>query len=632
MLDALRKGAGTWIAKIFIALLIFSFAIWGVTDFLQGFGQNTAARVGDTEVSLLDFDRTYRQDLNRFGQQLGRPLTPSEGAALGIPQQSLGRLVAEAAMNNAANELKLSVSDERLATIIQSDPAFQSSSGRYDRTRLQQVLQSNGYTEDEYVVQRRHIAERSQLAEGIAGSMKAPVAYLEALNAYQSESRNAEYLLITADYIGEIEDPADGDLSTYFEDNKANFKAPEYREIKILELTPEALSRPGDIVEEDALAEYERRKEDFSQPERRRVRQMSFPSQEAAEEAAAELQGGKTFDDLMTERNLTNNDVSLGEMARADFLDETLGDTAFSLAEGETSGAVDGRFSTVVLNVEEILPEDVQPFEEVRDTIVTELASEQAEREILDLLDEIEDARAGGALLDEVGERFSLQVKSPEAFDASGLSMSGSTVELTETDGLVSGAFDSDIGIENDVIQLGNQGFLWYEVTKVIPARDRTLDEVREDAIASWKRDEMAKRLGEAADASLAKAESGTPLANLATEMGLEVKTADDLRRNNPLGDLGQEAITAVFNGPEGSAATTASADGNSRVVLKVTATSRPELEADSPEAAALGSQLSQQIQETLLGQFISDQERKSGVEINNVGISQVIGLTQQQH
>ncbi|MCV0426092.1 MAG: SurA N-terminal domain-containing protein, partial [Roseibium sp.] len=171
MLDALRKGAGTWIAKLFIALLIFSFAIWGVTDFLQGFGQNTAAKVGTTEVSLLDFDRTYRQDLNRLSQQLGRPLTPSEGAALGIPQQSLGKLIAEAAMNNTAQNLMIGLSDAQLASIIQSDPAFQGFGGSYDRNRLQQVLQANGYREDEYVVQRRLIAERSQLAEGIAGGL-----------------------------------------------------------------------------------------------------------------------------------------------------------------------------------------------------------------------------------------------------------------------------------------------------------------------------------------------------------------------------------------------------------------------------------------------------------------------------
>ncbi len=629
MLDALRKGAGTWIAKIFIALLIFSFGVWGVTDFLQGYGRNVAAKVGDTEVSLLQFDRAYRQNLNRLGQQFRRTLTPAEGAALGVPQQSLSRLISEAAMNNTAQDLKLGVSNERLASIIQADPAFQGLGGRYDRNRLQQLLQSNGYTEDEYVVQRRNIAERSQLAEGIAGSMKAPLSYLELMNAYQGETRSADYLQIDANYIGEIEDPAEDVLNSYFEEKKADFKAPEYREIKYIALTPDTLARPDDIVEDDARAEYEIRKADFFQPERRKIRQLSFPSKDAAEAAAAELEKGKTFDELMSERNLTNNDVSLGVMARADMLDEALGEAAFSLGAGETSGAIDGQFSNVILNVEEVLPESTQPFEEVKDTIVQDLAKQQAEREILDLIDEIEDARAGGARLDEVGEQFSLDVEAPESFDATGKSMTGSEVKLPDAEGLLSGTFDSDIGIENDVLQIGAQGFLWYEVTKVIPSRDRTLDEVRSDVVASWKKDELAKRLSDTAADLLNKVESGTPLASLSEETGLELKTATGLKRNSTTDVFGHEAIAATFSGPEGTSAATEDADGTGRLVLKVTEAQVPEFQQDSPEATAMASQLSQQIRDSLVGQFITDRENEAGVEINNAAISQVIGLNQ---
>ncbi|GAB4576639.1 MAG: peptidylprolyl isomerase [Roseibium sp.] len=628
MLDALRKGAGTWLAKVFIALLIFSFAVWGISGFLTGVGQNTAAKVGDTEVSLFDLERTYRQDLNRLSQQFGRQLTPAEGATLGVPQQTLGKLIAEAAMNETASQMRLGISDERLAGIIQSDPAFQGPNGRYDRNRLQQVLQSNGYREDEYVVQRRMVAERGQLAEGLAGGMKAPMAYVEAFDAYQRESRTADYLLVTPEYIGDIEPPAEDVLTTYFEENLADFRAPEYRKIRTISLTPDTLARPDDVAEEDARAEYDQRQDEFHQPERRRVRQMSFPSEEAASEAAAAIADGKTFDDLMSERNLTANDVALGVMAKADFLDEAIGNAAFSLDEGETSGLVDGRFSTVIVNVEEILPESTRPFEEVREQIVGELAREQAEREILDLLDEIEDARAGGALLAEVGERFSLPVNEPAAFDESGNGTDGKPVgDLPDAEGLVSGAFESDVGIENDVVQLGGQGFLWYEVVEVTPSHDRTLDEVRDDVIKAWTAVELEKRLDETAADLLAKAESGTPFIALAAETGLEVKTAEGLTRSAPSGDLGRNALTAVFSGPVGTSAEAPSADGKGRIVLKVTGSSVPEFDPDAQQVAAIGSQLSRQLSDTVLGQFITDREDAAGVEINAAGVSRILGL-----
>ncbi|MET1415724.1 SurA N-terminal domain-containing protein [Roseibium sp. HPY-6] len=629
MLDALRKGAGTWLAKLFIALLIFSFAIWGVTDFLQGFGQNTAAKVGDTEVTMADFDRTYRQDLNRLAQQFGRALTGEEGAALGIPQQALGRLIAEAALNNTAQGLKLGVTDQRLATLIQADPAFRGLNGRYDRSRLDQVLRANGYQEDEYVVQRRRTAERNQLAEGIAGSLSAPLSYLEALSAYQGETRSADYVLLTDDTIGEIDEPSLPALNTYFEENKANFRAPEFREIKYLALTPETLARPEDIAEEDALSEYEQRAEQYSQPERRRIRQMSFPSSEAAEEAAAELAGGKTFDELMEDRGLSNNDVTLGEMAKADFLDETLGDVAFTLDQGASSGAVDGRFSTVILNVEEILPESTKPFDEVKEEITRDLAAEQAEREILDLLDEVEDARAGGALLEEIGERFSIPVESVEAFDQSGKSASGADVSLPDAQGLVAGTFESDVGVENDVLQFGSQGFLWYEVDQVIPERDRTLDEARDDVVAAWKASEFASRLSDKATELLNRLENGTPLDSVANEEQLEVRSVENLARTAPSGDFSQDAISALFSGPVGTNAITPSADGNGRLVLTVTSVSVPDFDAASPSIDALNQQLSQQMRDSLVGQFITDRENEAGVEINQAGIAQVIGLTQ---
>jgi peptidyl-prolyl cis-trans isomerase D len=627
MLDALRKGAGTWLAKVFIALLIFSFAVWGVSGFLTGVGQNTAAKVGDTEVSLFDLERTYRQDLNRLSQQFGRQLTPMEGATLGVPQQTLGKLIAEAAMNETASQMNLGVSDERLASIIQADPAFQGPSGRYDRNRLQQVLQSNGYREDEYVVQRRMVAERSQLAEGLAGGMKAPLAYVEAFDTYQRESRTADYLLITPDYIGDITPPAEDVLNTYFEENLADFRAPEYRKIRYIALTPDALARPEDIAVEDARAEYEQRRDEFHQPERRKVRQLSFPSEEAANDAAEALAGGKTFDDLMSERNLTANDVDLGTMAKDDFLDQAIADAAFSLGEGETSGLVDGRFSTVIVNVEEILPESTRPFEEIRDQIVGELAREQAEREILDLLDEIEDARAGGALLAEVGERFTLPVEEPAAFDASGNGIDGNPAGLPDADGLVSGTFESDVGIENDVVQLGGQGFLWYEVAEVTPSRDRTLDEVRDEVVEAWTAAELEKRLDETAADLLAKAEAGTPFLALAAQTGLEIKTAGDLTRSAPSGDLGRDAITAVFSGPVGTVAEAPSADGSGRIVLKVTGSSVPEFDPGAQQVAAIGSQLSRQLSDTVLGQFITDREDAAGVEINGAGVSRILGL-----
>ncbi|WP_150524905.1 SurA N-terminal domain-containing protein [Roseibium sediminis] len=627
MLDALRKGAGTWVAKIFIALLVFSFAVWGVADVFTGFGQNVAAKVGETEISTLTFDRAYRQDLNRFGQQVGRPLSTTEGAQLGIPQQTLGRLLAEAALNDTSSQLNLGVSDSRLATVIQNDPAFQRPGGGYDRAQLAQVLRNIGMSEDEYVVEQRKLIERQQLAQGVSGAMNAPTTYLEVLHAYQNETRDLSLIVITPSQIGEIADPDQATLDSYFEENKANFKAPEFRKLTLLELSPTSLARPDDISDEMAREEYARDTDRYYQAERRRARQIVFQNADEANAAAQKIKEGMTFEALMAERNLTDNDVNLGLLAKDGFLDSAVGDAAFTLGVGETSGAIDGRFSTVIVNVTEIQPESTKPFEEVKAEIKTSLAAEQAEREVLDLLDEIEDARAGGALLAEVAERFQLTTTSPEAFDRAGKNADEALVDLPDVADLISGTFSSDIGVENDPLPLGTRGFLWYEVTEVIPARDRELDEVREKAIDAWKVAEMAKRIQETADAYAERVRKGETLDAIATEAGLTVQKSEGVKRNSVSVAVTRSGLASLFEGPEGHVAAVDGAESPARAVARVDKVIVPAFFAEEQEIQALAGQLSSQMQDSLLNQYVAGIEASAGVEVNDGAIARVLGL-----
>ena len=265
--------------------------------------------------------------------------------------------------------------------------------------------------------------------------------------------------------------------------------------------------------------------------------------------------------------------------------------------------------------------------EEVKDEIKTTLAKEQAEREVLDLLGEIEDARAGGATLKEVGERFHLKTTSPDAFDSSGKNQAEDEVDLPDAKDLVSGVFDSDVGVENDPLQLGERGFLWYEVDKVTPTRIRDLDEVRDRVVAAWKKAETEKRLSEKATELTDKAKAGTDMAALAESAGLELKTADGISRNVPFAEISGPAASRAFEGPEGSVFDVEAADKVGRLVIKVKAAKTPEFNKDDATNAALKTQLASQLQDSLLNLYISNIETKAGIHVNETGIANVLGL-----
>jgi peptidyl-prolyl cis-trans isomerase D len=625
MLDTLRSGAKSWISKLLIGLLVISFAIWGISGDLLNVGGDQVATVGDRKISIVDFDNAYRRELDTIGRNIGRPLSTVEGASLGIPAQVLGRMIAEAALNETAESYNIGVSDQELVRLIQEAPAFQAPGGGFDRAQLARVLQANGLTEDAFVAERRLLEERRQIADAISGGLATPAAMLEAFNQHANEERSVDYVEFGADQAGDIPAPTDSELATYFEANKDTFRAPEYRKVALLSLTPERLARPDEVSEDDVRQEYQASGDRFGEPERRRILQLPLPDAAAVEAVRTALSEGKTFDDILAERGLAETQVELGNMARTELLDPAIAEAAFALAEGQTSDIVEGRLTSVLLKVAEITEAHQSPVEEVAPELRKEIALRQAQREVLDLHDEIEDARAGGATLQEVAERFSLTLDTPAAFDSAGKDEAGNAVELPDANDLISDVFESDVGIEADMLQLGRDGFLWFEVREVVPARDRTLDEVRQQVVDAWTAQQRTERLDALASSIVEEVRGGKSLQDVATERGLTVASASGIKRNGANGPLPASAIPAVFSGPVGTLGS-AAREGDRRLVFRVTGASAPAFFREAGEIAALDQRLAEALQNSIIGQYVGEREARLGVSVNQANINRVLG------
>ncbi len=70
-------------------------------------------------------------------------------------------------------------------------------------------------------------------------------------------------------------------------------------------------------------------------------------------------------------------------------------------------------------------------------------------------------------------------------------------------------AFLSDIGIENSPIRADDDSWVFFEVTDITPARDRTLDEVRDKVVADWTQAETEKRIADKAEALFKRLQDG---------------------------------------------------------------------------------------------------------------------------
>jgi peptidyl-prolyl cis-trans isomerase D len=636
MLRGLHKASSTWLGKAVMAavmgVIAISFAIWGIGDIFRGFGRNAVATIGGTEISIEQFRQFYNDRLQQLGRQAGRPITPDEARARGLDRQLLAQLVAETTIDEQAKQLRLGIDSAEIAKRITSDPSFRGANGQFDRQRFEQIIRQAGFSESRFIEEQRRSMLRRQLAQSVTGDLKVPATALAALNQYQNEKRQIDYVALEAAQAGDVPAPIPEVLNKYFDERKTLFRAPEYRNITLLSLAPSDLAKPDAVTDTDAKAYFEQHKDSYGKPEKREVRQIVFQKPEEAADARERITKGAKFDDIAKERQLKESDTDLGMVAKSDIIDPAVADAAFSLKPGETSAPVKGRFGTVLLQVGKIEPGEEKTYEQVAAQIKREMAESRAKSDVGNLRDKIEDERAAGSTLAETAKKLGIKSVSIEAVDRSGRGLDGKPVTgLPQTPNVISAAFASDVGVDTDPLQLPGGGYLYYDVTGVTPSRERPLEEVKDQVTARWRDDEIAKRLQAKADDLVGKLKAGTSFAQAASEAGLNVQTAKDLQRGKSGGFIPAKTIEAVFRTPKGTPATAEGGKETERFVFRVTDVVDPPFEAGTPQGQAITTTLQNSYTDDLVSEYIARLENDFGVTVNPSALNQVVGGGSQQ-
>ena len=614
MLDALRQGARGWTAKILMGLLVLSFAIWGISGDIMGYGAGTVARVGDQEITVNEFAQTQDR-LQQIAAGQGRQVSP---------EQVLDQLLLDAALADQARDQNLGISDDRLAREIAENEEFHRA-GSFDRELFQLLLANARIDQDDYIRDVRQELVRGQIASSIAAGIDVPQPMVEALYRFQNEDRAISFVEIGETAIEPVGTPEPAVLQAYFEENKAAFRAPEYRRLGMIVIDPAEMADPAAITEEQIATEYAQRQAGFTRPERRRIEQLTFDTREAAEAALQELQAGTDVAAVAEQNGINPATTDQGLKTRAEVLDQALAEAAFAAEPNVIVPVLDGALAPTIIRVTEIEPGSVTPLEEVSDRLRQELATRGARERIQTLYDGIEDERAAGATLEEVSQTLSVPYQVVEAVAADGTAPDGSPVDLPGGAQLLSDAFESDVGVENSPVRAGNDTYVFYEVLEIIPARDRTLDEVRDQVVAAWQAEQTEARITERAEALLERARQGESLAAIAAELGAEVRTVEGLRRGATQG-LSQNAAAQAFAGPENYVAVAEADSPPNRILLKVDRVTAPAFFPEAADAQAISQQLSQALQNDLLQSYNRQVLQSRETRINNATYSQLTG------
>ncbi len=504
-------------------LVILSFALVGVGSYTRSMDKGEAvASVAGQEVTQSEWDAAHKGEVERI-----RASMPSiDPKLLDSPEAkyaTLERLVRDKVILEAANKLKLTASDQRLARDLQENPsiaALRKPDGSLDVERYRQLVGAQGMSPEMFEARvRSDISTRQVLAGVGASGLTTPAIADVSLNAFFERREVQVARFNTADFAAKVT-LTDAQLEQYYKDNPALFQAPEQADIEYVLLDVESIRKTITPNPDEVKTYFEQNAARLAGQEERRASHILIASPKTASAADRQQAKAKAEELLAAVQKAPD---SFAELAKKNSQDPgsapTGGDldffakgamvkpfeeTAFAMKKGDTSPVVETDFGYHIIRLTDIKTPKQKTFEEMRPEIEADLKKQQATKKFA----EVADAFTNGVYeqsdnLKSVAERLKLEVKTAAKVQrkpAPGLS--GALANPKFLNALF--APDTVEKKRNtEAVEIGANQLVSGRITQYTPARTLPFEEVK---------DRVRERVLAVQGAELARKEGGEKL------------------------------------------------------------------------------------------------------------------------
>ncbi len=366
-------------------------------------------------------------------------------------------------------------------------------------------------------------------------------------------------------------------------------------------------------LDEAALKKtYEERISEFVTPEKRLVEKLVYPDTATATAAKARLDAGEVdFAGLAKERGLELSDVDLGEVSKEDL--GTAGDAVFALTEPGVVGPVETDLGPALFSMNGILDAQTTTFEEARDDLSSEARYDQARRMIADKTNDLEDLLASGATLEEVAKESEMELGTL-AFDPA-----------TE-DGIAAyapfraAAAKATAEDFPQLVALDDGGVFALRLDGIDPPALKPLDEVRDQLVADWTKQETGVELVKLATDVAAKSADPAAL----DSSGLVTTRYDAFARNGHIDGAPAEVAQHAFDMAAGKTEVVEAGGQVFLIALRAINSADPA----DPEVASLRKQVDDQTGQALAQDvfqlFTEAVEARAGIRLDQQAIAAV--------
>lgn len=394
MFDAVRNNKR--IVQVFLALITLPFAFWGVDSYVRSAGPgNDVAAVGESKISLQQFQQSWREQMDRARQQMG-PSFRQE--TFDTPEMRLAvanSLVDQRLLLLEANKGRLGVSNALLVEIISTMPSLQVD-GKFSKARYEAALAAQGMSPEQFEARLRQDMIMQQLVGAIGDTGIVSSVSAEMMLRIQSEERQVAEIRITPEqFASEVKLEADA-AKKFYDGNQKQFETPELVRAEYVVLSLDGLLSQVAVSDAEVKAWYEAHLSRYQQQEERRASHILITLAAGASDAEKAKAKAKAEEVL---KDVQRNPTKFAELARQHSQDpgsaanggdlgffgrgmmvKPFEEAVFKQKQGELSGLVQSDFGFHIIKVTGIKEGKQKKLDEVRAEIEGELKRQGAQK------------------------------------------------------------------------------------------------------------------------------------------------------------------------------------------------------------------------------------------------------------
>ena len=489
MLDIIRNLVSSIFGKILLAIMVLSFALWGVGDILSSGNSQLAAKVGNEKISLDEFYIKFQQTVRDYNQNTNSNLSLKEAYELKLHNLLLQDLIYSKMVNDYAKKRGIYLNEESLKSVISNLDEFKDSNEIFSSIKYKNFILNNFQSEEAFLSEIENSIFQGIIFESFNADNYINDAIINKLYDYEGEKRTISYFLLNKN---EVKIDTNNNLiNDYYLDNKSNYLIPEKTIIDFIEVNINDFKRKENINTGEAQDYYNNNIDQYTEEESRNIQFIRFSNESEAYDFYSAVVDKNTND---FNEYIKINDFKLSNIDKftGGTFSKNISEFIFKLDVNTLSEPISyDDLGFYLFKVNEVNDEKVINFETVKNEILEYLALEAAYQEFDDAINILDELLINDYTFDEIVDNsVNIKVSENVDFEQFALKLGEENSFLDE---------NTPVGFISEIIIKENIAYI-YTLKEKQKSYVPDLEKIREKVIIDYVAEQKDKNLDKLSD------------------------------------------------------------------------------------------------------------------------------------